>query len=142
MATAAGPATKNVETPRRGHHGGSGLPPASAYEAAADDARSPRSERIAGDDASDELAVSFRLGMVEEKLRLIAVLDPGGLKRSGRLRRMTCARYWWTSFEIEGISGNRELCAHRRSQNSIGFTLESGPVRGIVFTRHAAADKL
>ena len=73
MATAAGPATNNLKTPRRGHHGGSGLPPASAYEGRLR-AFAAELNAFAGDDVSDELAVSFRLGMVEEEPRLIAVL--------------------------------------------------------------------
>src|SRR5262245_60731445 len=54
------------------------------YEAVADYAPfAAELNALAGDYASDELGVSFRLGVVEEKLSLIAILDRGGFKRSG-----------------------------------------------------------
>jgi hypothetical protein len=57
---------------------------AAVYEAVADYAPfAAELSAFAGDYASDELGVSFWLGVVENKLQLIAILDPEGFKRSG-----------------------------------------------------------
>jgi CubicO group peptidase (beta-lactamase class C family) len=119
----------------------SGKGAAADYEAVAEYAPSAAELNAhAGDYASDELAVSFRLGMVEDKLKLVAVLDPAGLKRSGGIPLDELRPALMDEFEVGGTSVTLHFA--RNVEHAItAFTLDAGRARGIVFTRHMAAEK-
>jgi CubicO group peptidase (beta-lactamase class C family) len=92
---------------------------------------------FAGDYASDELGVSFRLGVVEDKLKLMGILDPRGFKRSGGIPWSELRPALVDEFEVNGTSVTLHFA--RNSEHAIaGFTLDAPSVRGMVFTRHIA----
>jgi len=111
------------------------------YEAVADYAPfAAELNALAGDDASDELGVSFRLGVIEEKLSLIAILDPGGFKRSGGIPLNELRPTLVDEFEVRGTSVTLHFA--RNSEHAIaGFMLDAPGARGMVFTRHTALEK-
>jgi hypothetical protein len=114
---------------------------AAEYEAVADYAPSAAElSAHAGDYASDELAVSFRLGMVEDKLKLVAILDQAGLKRSGGIPLNELRPALVDEFEVSGTSMTLRF-AHNVEHAITGFTLDAGRARGMIFTRHMAAEK-
>jgi hypothetical protein len=84
--------------------------------------------------------VSFRLGMVEDKLKLVAILDQAGLKRSGSTLLNELRPTLLDEFEVSGTS--MTLHFTRNVEHAImGFTLDAGRARGMIFTRHMAAEK-
>jgi hypothetical protein len=114
---------------------------AAEYEAVADYAPSAAElSAHAGDYASDELAVSFRLGMVEDKLKLVATLDQAGLKRSGGIPLNELRPALVDEFEVSGTSMTLRF-AHNVEHAITGFTLDAGRARGMIFTRHTAAER-
>jgi CubicO group peptidase (beta-lactamase class C family) len=114
---------------------------AAEYEAVADYALSAAELNAhTGDYASDELAVSFRLGMVEDKLKLVAILDPAGVKRSGGIPLNELRPALVDEFEVSGTSVTLHFA--RNVEHAItGFTLDAGWAHGMIFTRHIAAEK-
>jgi CubicO group peptidase (beta-lactamase class C family) len=119
----------------------SGKAAAAEYEAVADYAPSAAELNAhAGDYASDELAVSFRLGMVEDKLKLVAILDPAGLKRSGGVPLNELRPALVDEFELSGTAVTLHFA--RNVEHAItGFRLDAGRARGMIFTRHTAAER-
>jgi len=114
---------------------------AAVYEAVADYAPfGAELNAFAGDYASDELGVSFRLGVVEDKLKLIAILDPGGIKRSGGIPLNELRPALVDEFEVSGTSVTLRF-ARNAEHAMAGFTLDAAWARGMVFTRHTAAEK-
>jgi CubicO group peptidase (beta-lactamase class C family) len=111
------------------------------YEAIAD--YSPNAAELAayaGDYLSDELGVSFRLGMVEDELKLVAMLDPAGFKRSGGIPLNELRPALVDEFEVSGTPVTLHFT--RNAQRALtGFTLDAGRTRGMVFTRHTGAEK-
>jgi hypothetical protein len=84
--------------------------------------------------------VSFRLGMVEDKLKLVAIHDQAGLKRSGGAPLNELRPALVNEFEVGGTSVTLHFA--RNVEHAItGFTLDDGRVRGMIFTRHMAAEK-
>lgn len=93
-----------------------------------------------GDYASDELGVSFRLGMVEDKLKLVAMLDPAGFKRSGGIPLNELRPTLADEFEVSGTPVTLHFT--RNAAHGIsGFTLDAGRTRGMVFARRSLEGK-
>jgi len=112
---------------------------AAVYDALPDYA--PNSAELAayaGDYASDELGVSFRLGMVGEKLKLVAMLDPSGLERSGGIPRNELKPVLVDEFEIGGTPVTIHF-TRDKARGIAGFTLDAGRTKGMIFARHAPA---
>ena len=111
------------------------------YEAIADYA--PGTAELgayAGDYASDELGVTFRLAMVEGKLKLVAMLDPAGFKRSGGIPPNELRPAFVDEFEVSGTPVTLRFT--RSAEHSVtGFTLEAGRTKGMIFTRRASSEK-
>ena len=94
----------------------------------------------AGDYASEELGVSFRLGMVENKLKLVAMLDPAGFKRSGGIPLNELRPALVDEFEIVGTPVTLHF-KRDSGHTATGFTLDAGRTRGMIFTRRDGAAK-
>ena len=111
------------------------------YEAIADYAPSAAElGACAGDYASDELGVTFRLAMVEGKLKLVAMLDPAGFRRSGGIPLNELLPALADEFEVSGTPVTlrfTRIAEHRVT----GFTLDAGRTKGMIFTRRASAEK-
>jgi CubicO group peptidase (beta-lactamase class C family) len=88
----------------------------------------------AGDFASEELGVSFRLGMVENKLKLVSMLDPAGFRRSGGIPLNELRPALMDEFEISGTPVTLHF-KRDASHTVTGFTLDAGRTRGMIFTR-------
>lgn len=91
-----------------------------------------------GDYWSDELAVAYRLGIADNKLKVIAVLDGSGLRRS--------VDFFSNSFAATGTDeftlSKMPISIHfeRNSDRAIsGFKLDAGRTLGMIFTRQNAA---
>ncbi len=120
-------------TPAADGSAGEATPPAPEPDAAG-------LSRYAGDYASDELGISFRLAMVESRLKLVAVLDPAGFKRSGGLPLNELRPAPAGEFALDGTQVTLRF-THDATRAVTGFVLDTGRARGLVFTRHAAAGK-
>jgi len=94
----------------------------------------------AGDYASDELGVTFRLAMVEGKLKLLAMLDPAGFRRSGGIPLNELLPALVDEFEVSGTPVTLRFT--RIAEHSVtGFILDAGRTTGMIFTRRASAEK-
>ena len=93
-----------------------------------------------GDYWSDELGVAYRLGIVDGKLKVVALLDASGAAHTGDLPRDAFEATAADNFEMNqtGIAVHFE----RDQQQSVkGFTLDAGRTRGMIFTRKEYAKK-
>jgi CubicO group peptidase (beta-lactamase class C family) len=96
----------------------------------------------AGDYASDELGVSYRLGIADEKLKLVAILDPAGFKRSGGVPMKELRPAIEDEFDVSGTGADVTLHFKRNSERKVtGFTLAAGRTKGMIFTRQTAGEK-
>ena len=87
-----------------------------------------------GDYWSEELGVAYRLGIVDGKLKLIALLDATDSPRTGNLPANTLEAAAADEFEMNGM----RIAIHfqRDQQKDVkGFTLDAGRTRGLIFTR-------
>jgi hypothetical protein len=104
---------------------------------------SPTAEQLRsyqGDYWSDELGVAYRLGIVDGKLKVIALLDAAGSAHTGNLPAIAFEATAADKFEMneERITIKFE----RDQQQSVkGFTLDAGRTRGMIFTRRNGAGK-
>jgi CubicO group peptidase (beta-lactamase class C family) len=104
---------------------------------------SPTAEQLRsyqGDYWSDELGVAYRLGIVDGKLKVIALLDAAGSAHAGNLPAIAFEATAADKFEMneERITIKFE----RDQQQSVkGFTLDAGRTRGMIFTRRNGAGK-
>ena len=93
-----------------------------------------------GDYWSDELGVAYRLGIVDGKLKVIALLDAAGSAHTGNLPAIAFEATAADKFEM-----NEERIAiqfERDQQQGVkGFTLDAGRTRGMIFTRRNGAEK-
>ena len=93
-----------------------------------------------GDYWSEELGVAYRLGIVDGKLRVIALLDATGSPRTGNLPANALEAAAADEFETNGM----RIAIHfqRDQQKDVkGFTLDAGRTRGIIFKRRNGAGK-
>ena len=93
-----------------------------------------------GDYWSEELGVAYRLGIVDGKLKVVALLDGSGAAHTGDLPRDTFEATAADNFEMTqaGITVHFE---RDHEQGVKGFTLDAGRTRGMIFTRKGGAGK-
>jgi CubicO group peptidase (beta-lactamase class C family) len=97
-------------------------------------------QAYAGDYWSDELGVTYRLGIVQDKLKIVALLDAAGFLRAGSLPPNNIGATATDEFRME----KTPLTFHfaRDGKRTItGFTLDAGRTRGMIFTRREGAAK-
>lgn len=89
----------------------------------------------AGDYWSDELGVTYRLGLVAGKIKLISVVDASGAPRVNNLTADAWRATGTDEFQV-GKSGVM-LHFHRSPQGGAnGFTLDAGRTKGLAFVRN------
>ncbi len=93
-----------------------------------------------GDYWSDELGVAYRLGIVDGKLKVIALLDAAGSAHTGNLPALAFEATAADKFEM---NEERIMIQFERDQQQgvKGFTLDAGRTRGMIFTRRNGAEK-
>lgn len=114
---------------------------AAVYEAIADYA--PTASELsayAGDYASDELGVTFRLSMVEDKLKLVSMLDSAGFRRSGGIPLNELRPALVDEFEVSGTPVTLHF-SRNAERRVTAFTLDAGRTKGMLFTRRAGTEK-
>lgn len=114
---------------------------AALYEAIADYA--PNAAELgayAGDYASEELGVTFRLAMVEDKLKLVGMLDAAGFKHTSGIPLNELRPALADEFELSGTPVTLHITRNEERQVT-GFTLDAGRTRGMIFTRRAGPGK-
>ena len=90
----------------------------------------------AGDYWSPELGVSYRLGVVEDRLKVVALLDAAGAPHANVpfLRP-----FLPTGAEEFTMEKSRVKMTFQRDGNQVkGFTLDAGRTRGLIFSRREA----
>ena len=93
-----------------------------------------------GDYWSDELGVAYRLGIVDGKLKVIALLDAAGSAHTGNLPPIALEPAAADKFEMDEEQITIQF--ERDQQQGVkGFTLDAGRTRGMVFTRRNRAGK-
>lgn len=114
---------------------------AAVYEAIPDYAPSAAElAAYAGEFASDELGVTFRLAMVDGKLKLIAMEDVAGFKRTGGIPLNELRPVLPDEFEITGTPVTLRF-QHGANHAVTGFALDAGRTRGMMFARRDGAGK-
>jgi CubicO group peptidase (beta-lactamase class C family) len=88
----------------------------------------------AGDYWSDELGVAYRLGVVDGKLKIAALLDAAGTPHTGNIPGKAFEPTAANEFEMEG-TGIAIHLQHDQQQGVKGFTLDAGRTRGMIFMR-------
>src|SRR5580692_10161692 len=94
----------------------------------------------AGDYWSSELGVTYRLGIVDGKLKIVSTLDGGGFAHTSNLPSDGFVATGQDEFSLSkmGITIHFE----RESNQAIsGFKLDAGRTRGMIFTRRNSAEK-
>jgi CubicO group peptidase (beta-lactamase class C family) len=96
--------------------------------------------RYQGDYWSEELGVAYRLGIVEGKLKIMALLDRTGTAHNGNLPTNAFEATSTDNFEMneEQITIHFERDQH---EGVNGFTLDAGRTRGMIFTRKDSLGK-
>ena len=93
-----------------------------------------------GDYWSDELGVAYRLGIVDGKLKVVALLDAAGSAHTGNLPPITVDATAADKFEMN--EPRITILFERDQQQGVkGFTLDAGRTRGMIFTRRNGAGK-
>src|SRR5438128_2520910 len=93
-----------------------------------------------GDYWSDELGVAYRLGIVDGKLKVVALLDAAGSLHTGNLPPITGDATAVDKFEMN--EPRITIQFERDQQQGVkGFTLDAGRTRGMIFTRRNGAGK-
>src|SRR5580704_5149681 len=93
-----------------------------------------------GDYWSSELGVTYRLGIVDGKLKIVSMLDGSGFTHTGNLPSDGFAATSQDEFRLMkmGVTIHFE----RDSNQAIsGFKLDAGRTRGMIFTRRNSAEK-
>ena len=93
-----------------------------------------------GDYWSSELGVTYRLGIVDDRLKIVAILDGGGFLHTSTLPPGTLG----ATAPDEFILSKSPLKIHfeRNSNQAIsGFKLDAGRTLGLIFTRRNNAAK-
>src|SRR6267143_3888456 len=96
--------------------------------------------RYQGDYWSEELGVAYRLGIVDGKLKIMALLDATGTAHNGNLPTNAFEATSTDNFEMneERITIHFERDQH---EGVNGFTLDAGRTRGMIFTRKDSLGK-
>jgi CubicO group peptidase (beta-lactamase class C family) len=93
-----------------------------------------------GDYWSGELGVTYRLGIVDGKLKIVGMLDGGGFLHTSTLP----SRAFEATGADEFLLSKTPIKIHFESDSSqavSGFTLDAGRTRGMIFTRRVAERK-
>jgi CubicO group peptidase (beta-lactamase class C family) len=93
-----------------------------------------------GDYWSDELGVAYRLGILDGKLKVLALLDAAGSSHTSNVPLNTFEAVAPDSFEMK----EPQVTIHfeRDQQQGVkGFTLDAGRTRGMIFARKAGTGK-
>ncbi|HEV1993355.1 MAG TPA: serine hydrolase domain-containing protein [Candidatus Acidoferrum sp.] len=93
-----------------------------------------------GDYWSDELGVAYRLGIVDGKLKVIALLDATGSPHTGNLPPHALEATAADNFEMNEAQITIHF-ARDQHQGVKGFTLDAGRTRGMIFTRRDGVGK-
>ena len=92
----------------------------------------------AGDYWSNELGVTYRLGIVDGKLKVMGMLDSGGFLHTSTLPANAFDATAVDEFTLSKTPV--KIHFERDSSQAIsGFILDAGRTRGMVFTRHGSA---
>jgi CubicO group peptidase (beta-lactamase class C family) len=93
-----------------------------------------------GDYWSDELGVAYRLGIVDGRLKVVALLDATGSARTGNLPAIAFEATANDKFEMTEEQVTIQF--ERDQQHGVkGFTLDAGRTRGMIFTRRNGMGK-
>lgn len=93
-----------------------------------------------GDYWSDELGVAYRLGLVNGKLKIVAIVDAAGFVHAGHLLPNAFGAVAADEFEMKG----KPITLHFQrdsNQNVKGFTLDAGRTKGMIFSRREGGGK-
>jgi CubicO group peptidase (beta-lactamase class C family) len=90
-----------------------------------------RLKNYSGDYWSDELGVAYRLGIVDGRIKVLAVVDASGSPRANSFAADWLRATGDSEFEV-GKSG---VTLHFESEPKQVFTLDAGRTKGIVFQR-------
>ncbi|MGB6595811.1 MAG: serine hydrolase domain-containing protein [Candidatus Acidiferrum sp.] len=93
-----------------------------------------------GDYWSSELGVTYRLGIVDDKLKVVALLDGGGFLHASELFPDAFGATAKDEFRLS--KGRVTIHFERDSNQAVsGFKLDAGRTLGMIFTRHSEAGK-
>jgi CubicO group peptidase (beta-lactamase class C family) len=96
----------------------------------------------AGDYWSDELGVAYRFEVVEEKLRMTAIVDSAGFTRSGGLPQGELVPIASDEFRMTRAPVPVAIHFLRDTNSALtGFTLDAGRTKGMIFKRKGSAEK-
>ncbi|HEX4546384.1 MAG TPA: serine hydrolase domain-containing protein [Candidatus Acidoferrum sp.] len=87
-----------------------------------------------GDYWSEELGVAYRLGVVDGKLKIAALLDAAGTPRTSNIPWKAFEPTSANDFEMEG-TGMAIHFEKDQQQMVKGFALDAGRTRGMIFTK-------
>ena len=87
----------------------------------------------AGEYWCEELGASYRLGVVDGKIKVVSVMDASGAPRANPFTKDVLRSTGTDEFEV-GKSGVT-LHFARGAQGTSGFTLDAGRTKGLAFTR-------
>jgi hypothetical protein len=93
-----------------------------------------------GDYWSDELGVTYRLGIADGNLKVVALLDATGSRHTGSLPDNTFESTAPDNFEMN----ETHIMIHferDQAQGVKGFTMDAGRTRDMIFTRRNSAGK-
>jgi CubicO group peptidase (beta-lactamase class C family) len=93
-----------------------------------------------GDYWSDELGVSYRLGIVDSKLKITGILDGGGFMHASNLPPDGFAATSQDEFSLMKMGVTIHF-QRNSNQAMSGFKLDAGRTLGMIFTRREAAEK-
>jgi hypothetical protein len=97
-------------------------------------------QAYAGDYSSAELGVTYRLGIADGSMKLLAVLDSSAFPRFNNLSPNELRSVGKDKFKAGG--GAVTIQFHRDAKDiPSGFTLDAGRTTGMVFTRTTATTK-
>jgi CubicO group peptidase (beta-lactamase class C family) len=97
-------------------------------------------QAYAGDYWSDELGVTYRLGIADGKLKVVGMLDGGGFLHASTLPAGGFGATGQDEFSL-GKMGITIYFERGPNQAVSGFKLDAGRTLGMIFTRRSGGDK-
>jgi hypothetical protein len=91
-------------------------------------------KNYAGDYWSEELGASYRLGLADGRIRILAVVDGSGLPRANNFSAEVLRAVGLEEFEA-GKAGVTLHFQRNEKQTASGFRLDAGRTKGIIFQR-------
>lgn len=94
----------------------------------------------AGEYRSEELGVTYRLGISDDKLKVMVMTDGSGFAHASTLPP---AAFGATERDVFSLGRHGVTIHFQRDANHAisGFTLDAGRTKGMIFTRRAATEK-